>query len=290
MMPEVAGLTLQAIFEKALNLDPDFSDEDVVVSEECKDLIRKLLSRDPMQRLGHNGASEIKEHPFFRDMDWNSLLRNKAAFVPALQSEIDTGYFHDKPVSMSSYQMDIVGGPGKGRAVSEDLRSRRHSKRSTSSLGSLTGHSRSRYSFQSKAVPSPAGASSDYNYIEGAATPTCIGSGDWGPIRTWGTGKSSPASMERKVSLLKESLDKEEMEKEGGDSDSEVQRSCSSQKELPQASSNGDSSDDESKKLVQGDSNFQNFSFCNLETLAQKNSEAVSDMAANLEEIRAKFG
>ena len=38
-------------------------------------LLRKLLQRDPSQRLGtRGGAEEVKNHPFFKTTDW-ALLR-----------------------------------------------------------------------------------------------------------------------------------------------------------------------------------------------------------------------
>ena len=47
------------------------------VSESCKDLIRRLLSKSPSERLGSKyGASEIKAHPFFENIQW-ALLRYK---------------------------------------------------------------------------------------------------------------------------------------------------------------------------------------------------------------------
>jgi len=35
----------------------------------------------------------VKQHRFFTDLDWNSLLRQKAEFIPQLESEDDTSYF-----------------------------------------------------------------------------------------------------------------------------------------------------------------------------------------------------
>lgn len=35
----------------------------------------------------------MKQHPFFHNLDWNSLLRQKAEFIPQLESEDDTSYF-----------------------------------------------------------------------------------------------------------------------------------------------------------------------------------------------------
>lgn len=39
------------------------------------------------------GAAEVKQHPFFHNLDWNGLLRQKAEFIPQLESEDDTSYF-----------------------------------------------------------------------------------------------------------------------------------------------------------------------------------------------------
>nr|ATN45434.1 phototropin [Spirogyra varians] len=47
------------------------------VSNDAKDLIKRLLNRSPEKRLGGiNGAGEVKRHPFFRSTQW-SLLRSR---------------------------------------------------------------------------------------------------------------------------------------------------------------------------------------------------------------------
>ena len=61
------------------------------------DLITALLRHQPLDRLGTlGGAAEVKEHPFFDQCDWNSLLRHKAEFVPQLHDDEDTSYFDSK--------------------------------------------------------------------------------------------------------------------------------------------------------------------------------------------------
>ncbi|KAL4499812.1 hypothetical protein ABPG72_015161 [Tetrahymena utriculariae] len=42
-------------------------------SPNLKDLIKKLLNSDPQMRLGANSFKDLKEHPFFYDIDWESL-------------------------------------------------------------------------------------------------------------------------------------------------------------------------------------------------------------------------
>ncbi|KAG1938485.1 microtubule-associated serine/threonine-protein kinase [Pimephales promelas] len=66
---------------------------DEALPPEAQDLISKLLRQNPLERLGTGSAFEVKQHRFFTDLDWNSLLRQKAEFIPQLESEDDTSYF-----------------------------------------------------------------------------------------------------------------------------------------------------------------------------------------------------
>lgn len=47
-----------------------------------------------MKRLGNNGASEIKNHPWMRDFEWFELvnLRVKPEFVPPKDDNFDAAY------------------------------------------------------------------------------------------------------------------------------------------------------------------------------------------------------
>ncbi|CAN1766712.1 Serine/threonine-protein kinase CBK1 [Linum perenne] len=62
------------------------------LSPEATDLISKLLCNVD-QRLGTNGAAEIKEHPFFKDIDWVNIYNMEAAFIPEVTDELDTQNF-----------------------------------------------------------------------------------------------------------------------------------------------------------------------------------------------------
>ncbi|KAJ0405988.1 hypothetical protein ATCC90586_000804 [Pythium insidiosum] len=45
------------------------------VSEDARDLLRKLLARDPKKRLGScDGSTEIRNHTFFRHVDWQMVM------------------------------------------------------------------------------------------------------------------------------------------------------------------------------------------------------------------------
>ena len=47
------------------------------ISPNARSLIEALLNRDPQERLGSRGASEIKCHPFFESIDWPALYRRE---------------------------------------------------------------------------------------------------------------------------------------------------------------------------------------------------------------------
>lgn len=38
---------------------------------------------------------QLRMHPFFAGVQWTDLRDQRAPFVPALDSEIDSGYFDD---------------------------------------------------------------------------------------------------------------------------------------------------------------------------------------------------
>lgn len=62
------------------------------ISFEVIDLISRLLA-DPRVRLGVNGAEEIKNHSWFKDINWNDIKSMQPPFRPQLESSIDSKYF-----------------------------------------------------------------------------------------------------------------------------------------------------------------------------------------------------
>ena len=48
------------------------------VNKILQDLIAKLLQRNPVRRLGtNNDVNDIKAHEWFKDLDWNKLLKKE---------------------------------------------------------------------------------------------------------------------------------------------------------------------------------------------------------------------
>ncbi|KAK5078119.1 serine/threonine protein kinase, AGC [Lithohypha guttulata] len=64
------------------------------VSNLCKSVIRKLLIKDEVRRLGSRaGASDVKNHPFFKPITWALLRHMKPPMIPHQGRAIDTVNF-----------------------------------------------------------------------------------------------------------------------------------------------------------------------------------------------------
>ena len=71
----------------------------VPVSDNAKDLIKKLLIKRQDKRLGNSkGFEEIKSHPFFQGFDFDALFNKKmeAPFIPKLSGKLDVGNFDEE--------------------------------------------------------------------------------------------------------------------------------------------------------------------------------------------------
>ncbi|XP_048326427.2 probable serine/threonine protein kinase IRE [Ziziphus jujuba] len=82
----------QQIFDKIINRDIPWPKIPEEMSYEAYDLIDKLLTENSVQRLGATGAAEVKDHIFFKDINWDTLARQKAMFIPSADAR-DTSYF-----------------------------------------------------------------------------------------------------------------------------------------------------------------------------------------------------
>ncbi|XP_077214183.1 putative serine/threonine protein kinase IRE [Tasmannia lanceolata] len=88
----------QQIFDNIMNRDIPWPQVPEVMSHEAYDLISKLLIENPVQRLGATGAGEVKRHAFFKNINWDTLARQKAAFIPSAEDAYDTSYFTSRYV------------------------------------------------------------------------------------------------------------------------------------------------------------------------------------------------
>ena len=71
----------------------------IKISDNAKDLIKKLLIKKQNNRLGaQNGFAEIRVHPFFSGFNFDALLAKKLTppFIPKLSGKLDVGNFDEE--------------------------------------------------------------------------------------------------------------------------------------------------------------------------------------------------
>lgn len=128
--PPFCSETPHETYRKILNWQETLQiPDDIHLSPEAEDLIKRLLT-SAEHRIGrYGGAEEIKQHPFFRGVDWDSIRGVQAPFVPRLSSITDTRHFPtdelenvpDNPaMSKAMEQRDLDAKNGK-KNPKEDL-------------------------------------------------------------------------------------------------------------------------------------------------------------------------
>uniref|UniRef100_A0A673YCC8 Ribosomal protein S6 kinase beta-2 n=1 Tax=Salmo trutta TaxID=8032 RepID=A0A673YCC8_SALTR len=82
--------TIDKILKCKLHLPP-------YLTLDARDMIKKLLKKSPLQRLGSSAADckDIQKHPFFRHINWDDLLNKRCEppYKPCLQSDEDVSQF-----------------------------------------------------------------------------------------------------------------------------------------------------------------------------------------------------
>lgn len=93
--------------------------EELNLSLQAKHLMSRLLC-DVEHRLGTRGADEIKNHPWFKGVQWDTLYDMEAAYKPEVTSELDTQNF-DKFEEMDLNQnQSAKSGPWRKMLPSKD--------------------------------------------------------------------------------------------------------------------------------------------------------------------------
>lgn len=87
-----------------MELDDRSFPQTATVSASCKALIKKLLIKDQFERLGSKcGASEIKQHAFFKgppwspfeEINWGLLTNKEPPLKPNPRNQYDTSHFRN---------------------------------------------------------------------------------------------------------------------------------------------------------------------------------------------------
>ncbi|KAH9966046.1 kinase-like domain-containing protein [Russula dissimulans] len=82
-----------------------------VINEDGKQFVKGLLNRNPKHRLGaQRDAAELKEHPFFKTLDWDALARKQVTppFKPVVESDESTSNFDPEFTSADISHIALV--------------------------------------------------------------------------------------------------------------------------------------------------------------------------------------
>ncbi|KAJ3578149.1 hypothetical protein NPX13_g2417 [Xylaria arbuscula] len=123
----------EQVFDNILARRIEWPEDEEMVSPEAKDLINRLLCVDPQERLGKNleekfasGGEEIRNHPWFADVNWDTLLQDEAQFVPQLENPEDTEYFDSRGATLQSFTEEIEDAASPPTASTPDYPDRPH--------------------------------------------------------------------------------------------------------------------------------------------------------------------
>ena len=109
--PPFCSETPHETYHKIMNWREELQfPDDVHLSADALNLIKGLIC-DTNMRLGHpdrGGAASIKQHAFFRGVDFEGLRQMEAPFIPKLTSITDTSYF---PTDEIENEPDLATSP-----------------------------------------------------------------------------------------------------------------------------------------------------------------------------------
>ncbi|KAF9534792.1 hypothetical protein CPB83DRAFT_842950 [Crepidotus variabilis] len=105
-IPPFHAETPEKVFENILSGNIDWHEDWVDFSKETLDFMKSLLTLDPSERLGSGGADEVRAHPFFAEIDWDSVTTTEAAFIPQVTDPESTDYFDPRGAIPQLFQDD----------------------------------------------------------------------------------------------------------------------------------------------------------------------------------------
>ena len=96
-------------FPKSICLEGEDKPRTYKVSDDAKNIISKLLEKDPGTRLGRKGLDEIKKHPFFSGINFEDLKKKKvkAHFKPTIDKDDMTNNFDEEYLTMDVSESPI---------------------------------------------------------------------------------------------------------------------------------------------------------------------------------------
>ena len=95
-------------FPKTIKIGQDI--KPIKISEDAKNIISKLLEKNPGTRLGKNGLIEMKNHPFFGSINFEMIKNKKvkAPFKPTIIEDDLTSNFDEDYTSMTTAESPVA--------------------------------------------------------------------------------------------------------------------------------------------------------------------------------------
>jgi hypothetical protein len=106
-IPPFNADTPDKVFENILSRRIDWHEDIVQISPEARDFMERLMTLDPEKRLGYHGAEEVKQHPFFKSINWDTLMTESPSFIPQPADMEDTDYFDARGATMQNAPDEI---------------------------------------------------------------------------------------------------------------------------------------------------------------------------------------
>ncbi|PYI27910.1 serine threonine protein kinase [Aspergillus indologenus CBS 114.80] len=116
--PPFNAATPDEVFDNILHRRINWPEEaEELASDEAIDLMNKLMTINPRERIGANveekypnGGAEIRSHGWFSDINWDTLLEDKAQFVPNIENPEDTEYFDTRGATLQAFTEETEDG------------------------------------------------------------------------------------------------------------------------------------------------------------------------------------
>ncbi|KAJ6010245.1 hypothetical protein N7499_004351 [Penicillium canescens] len=113
--PPFNAATPDEVFENILHRRINWPDDpEEYTSAESLDLMNKLMTLNPRERIGANaeekfpnGGAEIRSHPWLSEINWDTLLEDKAQFVPNIENPEDTEYFDARGATLQTFAEEL---------------------------------------------------------------------------------------------------------------------------------------------------------------------------------------
>ena len=105
------GKTEEETLDNIKNIKYNFEEDDKNnISEEAKDLISKILIKDPCKRIGYNSYdyNEIKNHPFFKGINFDNLEKEQKPVLDIKETLEEFGYQIEKILTEEERHFSII--------------------------------------------------------------------------------------------------------------------------------------------------------------------------------------